>query len=73
MEAHNTAGRTYKAPGKKGDSANPRKIRTHIMPVKFLVAAVHKEIPPHMKIAVGMYRDGFSRVRRILLGTCPRR
>jgi hypothetical protein len=45
---------TYSAPGKNGDSANPRKIRTHISPAKFLVAAVHKDMPPHIKIAVGI-------------------
>jgi hypothetical protein len=44
-----------------------------MIPVKLCVAAADMDIPPHIKIAVGIYRDGLIRVRIMLLGTCPSR
>jgi hypothetical protein len=44
---------SYTAPEKKGDSANPKNIRTVIIPAKFLVAAAHIEMEPQTKMASG--------------------
>jgi hypothetical protein len=59
-------------PGKNGASAIPKQNLTATRPPKLVVPAVAAEMHDHMKTQKGMYSDGRTLVKIMLLGICMR-
>jgi len=67
LEHHGTT-----IPGKNGASAIPKQNRTATRPPKLVVPAVAAEMQDQTQTQKGMYRDGRTLVRIMLLGICMR-
>jgi hypothetical protein len=59
-------------PGKNGASAIPKQNRTATRPPKLVVPAVDAEMQDQTQTQKGMYNDGRTLVKIILLGICMR-
>jgi len=59
-------------PGKNGASAIPKQNRTATRPPKLVVPAVAAEMHDQTQTQKGMYNDGRTLVRIMLLGICIR-
>lgn len=58
------------APGKKGASVTPRKMRTTSNCAKFCTAAVAAQTPPQTSMVIPRYSEGRMRVMRRFEGSC---